>query len=122
MEINFKNADNCITDQLIKDIYADIELSKKIIFDFKLSCLNNNIINNKLDIIAIKKLILLNLFESFERITNNIEQKIKKLRDEINCILKNNDKNFFFLYINNNSMNIIYKNNLPQYIYYILEN
>jgi hypothetical protein len=87
MEKNImNNIDNYltdITDKIIKDIYADIEMPKKLIFDFKISFLNNDIINDKFEVIAIKKFILFNLFDSIEQTMKNIEQKIIKIKSEI---------------------------------------
>jgi hypothetical protein len=87
MEKNImNNIDNYltdITDKIIKDIYADIEMPKKLIFDFKISFLNNDIINDKFEVIAIKKFILFNLFDSIEQTMKNIERKIIKIKSEI---------------------------------------
>ena len=80
---NIDNYLTDITDKIIKDIYADIEMPKKLIFDFKISFLNNDIINDKFEVIAIKKFILFNLFDSIEQTMKNIEQKIIKIKSEI---------------------------------------
>ena len=89
MENNFVNIDNNIVGNIIKEIYTDIGLSKKFIFDFKLSFLKNNC-NTKLETIAIKKIVLFNLFDSFELTIKNIEKKIIKLQKEFNKIFKSN--------------------------------
>ena len=118
---NIDNNITDITDKIIKDIYTDIEISKKLIFDFKISFLNNDIINNKLEVIGIKKYILFNLFDSFGQTMNNIEQKIIKLKSEIINIFQNNH-NFYETH-NSNSSTVIYKNKLPLYKYnYLAEN
>ena len=77
--------------RILKDIYIDIELSKKFIIDFKTSFCNNNF-KNMIGVVAIKKHILFNLFDSFEQTIRNIEIKIIKLQQEINNKKKSNLK------------------------------
>ena len=81
---------NDITGKIINELYDEIELFKKSIFNFKSNFLNSNF-NKKLEIIAIKKYILYNLFDSFEQTLNNIKEKILRLDKEIQCIKKENN-------------------------------
>ena len=83
-----KNKDN-ITAEIIKELFIDIDSSKKFTFDFKSSFLNNNF-NNTIGVIAIKRHILLKLLDSFEQTLKNIEQKLILLEKNIN----DNKKNF----------------------------
>ena len=76
-----------ITEKIIKELFIDIDLSKKFTFDFKSSFLNNNF-NNSIGVIAIKRNILLKFFDSFEQTIKNIEKKIIMLQKE----LKDNEK------------------------------
>ena len=112
MENNFVNTDNNIVGNIINDIYTDIGLSKKFIFDFKLSFLNNNF-NTNLETIAIKKIVLFNLFDSFELTIKNIKKKIIKLQKEINNIFKSNTLSNNNYYDINKSTN--YKNQILQH-------
>ena len=112
MENNFVNTDNNIVGNIINDIYTDIRLSKKFIFDFKVSFLNNNF-NTNLETIAIKKIVLFNLFDSFELTIKNIKKKIIKLQKEINNIFKSNSLSNNNYYDINKSTN--YKNQILQH-------
>ena len=114
MENNIQknNYINNIINTIIKDIYIDIELSKKFIIDFKTSFLNNNF-NNMIGVVAIKKHILFNLFDSFEQAIKNIEIKINNLKQELNNKIKINlkynlKKNDYNRNLNNSNFKVQY--------------
>ena len=103
MNINLIKNDSK-SQSIIKDIYSEILLSKKLIFDFKCTFLNNNY-NLKSEVIAIRKYVLFNIFDSFNQTLKNIEEKIFELEEKINLNLKNiynlNEKSFKNEEINN---------------------
>ena len=82
-----KNNDKII-EEIIKELFIDIDSSKKFTFDFKSSFLNNNF-NNPIGVIAIKRHILLKFLDSFEQTIKNIEQKLILLQKNINDNKKN---------------------------------
>ena len=77
-----ENNDDNLTEEIIKELFIDIDASKKFTFDFKSSFLNNNF-NNTIGVIAIKRYILLKFLDSFEQTIKNIEQKLILLQKNI---------------------------------------
>ena len=77
-----ENNDDNLTEEIIKELFIDIDASKKFTFDFKTSFLNNNF-NNTIGVIAIKRHILLKFLDSFEQTIKNIEQKLILLQKNI---------------------------------------
>ena len=106
-----KNNDN-ITEEIIKELFIDIDASKKFTFDFKSSFLNNNF-NNTIGVIAIKRYILLKFLDSFEQTFKNIERKLlllqKNIHDKkksVNTHLNNKTKSEDNMSCENNEMHI----------------